>query len=65
MEDCRVSSLISLVSEEGKIISTLQSEDGVAVTHEDKHQIIYNHFMLHTGTYLPRACSLNVTSRKF
>jgi hypothetical protein len=31
----------------------------VAVTQEDKENVVYQHFMKHIGTYVPRICNLN------
>jgi hypothetical protein len=40
-------------------ISSLQAEDLVHVTHEDKENVVYQHFIKHIGTYVPRICNLN------
>jgi hypothetical protein len=40
-------------------IHTLQINDGLVASQSQKHAAIFNHFKLHTGTYIPRACSMN------
>jgi hypothetical protein len=40
-------------------IHTLQTNDGLAASQSQKHAAIFNHFNLHTGTYIPRARSMN------
>jgi hypothetical protein len=42
-------------------IHTLQYGNNIATTQYAKHEIIYRHFLQHTGTYIPRQCSLNFT----
>jgi hypothetical protein len=40
-------------------IHALESEEGLATSQAGKQEIIYHHFLKHTGTYLPRQCLLN------
>jgi hypothetical protein len=42
-----------------KIIHTLQTENGVAVSQREKQDVIFDHFSHHIGTYVPRSCTLN------
>jgi hypothetical protein len=42
-----------------KFIHSLQTDQGLATSQAKKHSAIYNHFLQHTGTYMPRQCSLN------
>jgi hypothetical protein len=35
-------------------IHALQSEEGLATSQASKQEIVYHHFLKHTGTYLPR-----------
>jgi hypothetical protein len=41
---------------------TLQLENGIAITQAQKQQAVYEHFLNHTGTYVPRHCSLNFSN---
>jgi hypothetical protein len=45
-----------------KFIHSLQSGSGVAVSQSEKHKVIYDHFLQHIGTYIPRQCALNLTN---
>lgn len=40
-------------------IHALQKDTGTVTTQGEKHQVIYDHFLQHIGTYIPRSCSLN------
>jgi hypothetical protein len=42
-------------------IHYLHSDQGLATTQEERHSATYNHFLLHTGTYFPRHCTLNLS----
>jgi hypothetical protein len=46
-----------------KSIHSLETSDGVAVTQQDKHKAIYEHFLQHLGTNVPRTCALNFIER--
>jgi hypothetical protein len=41
-------------------IHTLQIENGMANSHQEKQQAIYDHYLHHTCTYVPRCYSLNL-----
>jgi hypothetical protein len=32
----------------------------MTTTQKDKHQVIYDHFLQHISSYVPRTCSLNL-----
>jgi hypothetical protein len=38
---------------------TIQTDTGVAVSQADKHAVVYNHFLKHIGTYVPRKFCLD------
>jgi hypothetical protein len=40
-------------------IHALQIGNSVAITQIQKHATIYNHFLDHIGTHIPRTCHLN------
>jgi hypothetical protein len=42
-----------------KLIHTLHSDTEVAITQKDKQKLVYDHFLQHSRTYIPRSCSLN------
>jgi hypothetical protein len=42
-------------------IHSIQSENGLAVSQAEKQQAVYNHFLNHTWTYVPRQWSLNLS----
>jgi ribosomal protein S16 len=44
-----------------KVIHSLESNEGVTVSQQDKHKMIYNHYLRHIGTYVPRSYTLNLT----
>jgi hypothetical protein len=41
-------------------IQYLQTENGPAISKKCKHEVIYNHYLQHSGTYVHRTCSLNL-----
>jgi hypothetical protein len=43
-------------------IHSLQHDSGMAVTQAEKHQVIFDHFLQHIGSYAPRSCTLNLTN---
>jgi hypothetical protein len=43
-------------------IHSLTTDSGFASTQEEKHVVIYNHFLNHIGTYSPRSCALNFSN---
>jgi hypothetical protein len=43
-------------------IHSLQTDNDVALFQQAKHKVIFNHYMMHTGTYVPRSCSLNLSA---
>jgi hypothetical protein len=43
-------------------IHSFQHEHGTAVSQEDKHQVIFDHFLQHIGSYVPRNCTLNLAN---
>jgi hypothetical protein len=45
---------------EKKIIHSIQTFNGLAVSQTEKQQVVFNHFLSHTGTYVPRQWSLNL-----
>jgi hypothetical protein len=45
-----------------KVICLLQTNDGVALTQQDKYAAIYDHFLQHLGTYVPHKCKLNFSN---
>jgi hypothetical protein len=47
--------------EKKNFIHTLQSDNGLAVTQQAKHEVIFNHFIQHIGTYVPRSFRLNLS----
>jgi hypothetical protein len=40
-------------------IHALRSGNGVALSQAAKHEVIHQHVLQHTGTYVPRQCNLN------
>jgi hypothetical protein len=44
--------LMASSRKKNNFIHSLQSDNGVAFSQQDKHEVIYNHFLLHTGTYM-------------
>jgi hypothetical protein len=54
--------LIANARKKKKSIHSLHSDNGVAVTHDCKSKVIFDHFMQHIGTYEPRSCSLNFSN---
>jgi hypothetical protein len=43
-------------------IHSLQHDHGTVVSQEDKHHVIFYHFLKHIGSYVPRECTLNFTN---
>lgn len=46
-------------------IHKLQTIQGIVTSKEEKHQLIYDHFQQHLGTYKPRTCRLNFSNLKW
>jgi hypothetical protein len=42
-------------------IHSLQLDNHLATSQQQKHQAIYDHFLQHIDTYVPRACALNLS----
>jgi hypothetical protein len=40
-------------------IYSLKIDNGIATSQQEKEKVIYNHYHQHTGTYVPRSCTLN------
>jgi hypothetical protein len=40
-------------------IHSLQTTNGSVISQQDKQDVVYRHFLQHTGTYVPRQCLLN------
>jgi hypothetical protein len=40
-------------------IHSLQTDNRVVTSQQAKQEVIFRHFQLHSGTYMPRSCSLN------
>jgi hypothetical protein len=40
-------------------IYSLKIDNGMATSQSEKEQVVFNHYHLHTGTYVPRNCKLN------
>jgi hypothetical protein len=40
-------------------IHSLNTDNGMALAHQEKQLAIYNHYLKHTRTYTPRSCLLN------
>jgi hypothetical protein len=53
--------IMANVRKQKNCIHTLQTDNHLASSQKDKHQVIYDHFLNHLGSYVPRACSLNLT----
>jgi hypothetical protein len=47
------------MTESKNYIHTLQMDNNLVVTQGEKHQAIYDHYLKHIGSYVPRSCSLN------
>jgi hypothetical protein len=45
-----------------KFIHSLLTDNGMAISHDDKNRVIFDHFLQHLGSYEPRTCSLNFTN---
>jgi hypothetical protein len=43
-------------------IHTLQTENGLAITQNENHEVMFDHFTQHIGTYAPRSSILNYSS---
>jgi hypothetical protein len=43
-------------------IHSLESDGNLALSQNDKQEAVYSHFQNHIGTYVPRACLLNLSS---
>jgi hypothetical protein len=49
------------VMKQRNFIQTLFLDNGLDTTQQEKHKIIYDHYIHHIGSYVPRSCSLNLT----
>jgi hypothetical protein len=45
---------------EQNYIHSLQTENSVALRQRDKQDIVYNHYLEHIGSHIPRSCLLNL-----
>jgi hypothetical protein len=54
--------LMANARRKNNFIHSLQTDNDVALSQQEKHKVIFNHYMLHTGTYVPRSCSLNLSA---
>jgi hypothetical protein len=46
-------------------IHSLQTENVIALTQNAKHEAIYQHFLQHTCTYVPRQCYMNFSELRW
>jgi hypothetical protein len=53
--------LMANSSKKKNFIQRLQSTNGLAISYQEKHRVIFYHYLKHTGTYVPRAYSLNLS----
>jgi hypothetical protein len=51
--------IMANVRRKRNFIHSLTTDSGFSSTQEEKHAIVYNHFLNHIGTYSPRSCALN------
>jgi hypothetical protein len=51
-----------MLGKKGNFIYSLHSSDGVALSQDDKHSVIFEHFLQHLGSYTPRSCKLNLAN---
>jgi hypothetical protein len=54
--------LMANAGKKKNFIHSLHADNGMVFTQADKHQVIFNHFLHHIGSYNPRACTLNLDS---
>jgi hypothetical protein len=47
------------IRKQKNFIHALQTRNSVAVTQRQKHAAVYDHFLEHVGTHIPRECHLN------
>lgn len=47
------------ISKKKNFIHMLHHDGGIASTQKDKHEVIFQHYLKHIGTYSPRGCQLN------
>jgi hypothetical protein len=52
--------LMNNVRKKRNFIHTLQTAEGAVLIESERYMAIYTHFLQHTGTYVPRICSLNL-----
>jgi hypothetical protein len=53
--------IIANVRRQRNYIHTLQTDNHIISSQEDKHQAIYDHFLNHLGSYVPRTCTLDLS----
>jgi hypothetical protein len=51
--------IMANIRKQRNFIHYLQMDNGIAVTQSEKQHTIFDHYLKHIGTYVPRACSLN------
>jgi hypothetical protein len=48
------------IRKQRNFIHSLQLDNGMAVTQAEKHQAVYEHYLKHIDSHVPRSCSLNL-----
>jgi hypothetical protein len=54
--------IMAIVRKKKNFIHALHSDDWVAWSHRDRGKVIYDHFLQHLGSYVPRKCRLNLAN---
>jgi hypothetical protein len=53
---------MAIVRKKKNFIHALHLDDWVAWSHRDRGKVIYDHFLQHLGSYVPRKCRLNLAN---
>jgi hypothetical protein len=53
---------VANVRKKKNFIHALHMGDSVIWSHRDKEKVIFEHFMNHLGSYVPRKCRINLTN---
>jgi hypothetical protein len=52
--------IMANIRKQKNFINALQTDEHVVIRQEEKHEVIFNHFLNHIGAHVPRSCALNL-----
>jgi hypothetical protein len=52
--------IMANIRKQRNFIHSLQTAGALATTQQEKHNVIYSHFLQHIGSHIPRTCLINL-----